>query len=131
MSVVVTAFPVPGHRAEVVVALADLRSALQGKLSVPSSVTSCVRWSWRRMPRASTRIQSVPGITRLALIRGPARVASATCQHSRAGDPVVGPSGPSIRSANVISYSRSIILLPLHPRSMVHRPRERPGPRWP
>jgi hypothetical protein len=31
--VVVTAFPVPGHRAEVVVALADLRSALQGKLS--------------------------------------------------------------------------------------------------
>ena len=31
--VVVTAFPVPGHRAEVVAALADLRSALGGKLS--------------------------------------------------------------------------------------------------
>src|SRR5580693_10510590 len=79
------------------------------RISVPSSVRNCVRWSWRRMPLLATRIQSVPGIARLAEIRGPASVASAIFQHNRAGDPVVGPSGPSIRSANVISYSRSII----------------------
>jgi|HubBroStandDraft_6_1064221.scaffolds.fasta_scaffold02528_6 hypothetical protein len=60
---------------------------------------NCVRWSWRRMPLLSTRIQSIPGIARLAVIRGPASVASGTCQHSRGGEPVVGPSGPSIRSA--------------------------------
>ncbi len=61
------------------------------------------------MSLLSTRIQSVPGIARLAVIRGPASEASAIFQHNRAGDPVVGPSGPSIRSANIISYSRSII----------------------
>jgi hypothetical protein len=41
------------------------------------------------------------GSASAASMRGPVSVASAICQHSR--PLVVGPSGPSIRSVNVIS----------------------------
>jgi hypothetical protein len=62
------------------------------------------------MPSLPTRTQSAPGIASVASIRGPRSVAALTCQHTRSpsGDPLVGPSGPSI-SVYVISYSSSII----------------------
>jgi hypothetical protein len=47
------------------------------------------------------RIQSVSGIANVASTRGPRNVAVVTCQHRRlpSGEPLVGPSGPSIVSA--------------------------------
>jgi hypothetical protein len=39
------------------------------------------------------------------VIRGPASAAPAIFQHIRDDEPFVAPSGPSIRSANLISYS--------------------------
>jgi hypothetical protein len=39
------------------------------------------------------------------VIRGPASAAPAIFQHIRDDEPIVAPSGPSIRSANLISYS--------------------------
>jgi len=41
-------------------------------------------------------------------MRGPRNDAPVTCQQRRSprGDPIVGPSGPSIVSAHIISYSR-------------------------
>jgi hypothetical protein len=63
------------------------------------------------MPSLPTRTQSAPGIASVASIRGPRSVAALTCQHTRSpsGEPLVGPSGPSIVSVYVISYSSSII----------------------
>jgi hypothetical protein len=50
------------------------------------------------------------GIASVASMRGPLSLAAVTCQHTRSanGPPTVGPSGPSIDSLQVISYSRSI-----------------------
>jgi hypothetical protein len=43
----------------------------------------------------------VPGIASVAPIRGPRSVAAVICQQTRSasGEPLVGPSGPSIVSA--------------------------------